>query len=331
MRLLHIGFALLLATAGYADIVTLKSGRVINGTYLGGSAREVRVEVGDQIETFDTSQVAKIEFGNGTAGATSDRNRPVLRRSDSNSDSDEGRPTLRRESTAPPASTAASNDGRPTLRREPSGGYDDAPPTLRRGGGGGEAPTVMRPGDTGPGAASTPASVAAARTPVEIPSGTNLVVRIIDAVDSEKASAGQTFRASIDQPVTAGGEILIPRGADALVKLVEAKEAGKLTGHAELTLALSSVTVDGRVIEINTQSITQESDSRGKRTATKAGGGAVLGAIIGGLAGGAAGAAAGAGAGAAAGTGVEAVSKGPKVKIPSETRLTFVLDNPITI
>jgi hypothetical protein len=311
MRLLHIGFALLLATAGYADIVTLKSGRVINGTYLGGSAREVRVEVGDQIETFDTTQVAKIEFGNGTAAAGPDRNRPVLRRSDS-SDSDESRPTLRRE-----PSTSASND--------------DGPPTLRRGNAGGDAPQVMRPGETGPGADSTPASVAAVRAPVEITAGTNVVVRIIDAIDSEKATTGQTYRASIDQPISAGGDVVIPRGADALVKLVEAKEAGKLTGRAELTLQLQSVTVDGRVIQINTQNITQESDARGKRTATKAGGGAVLGAIIGGLAGGAGGAAAGAAAGGAAGAGVEAVSKGPKVKIPSETRLTFVLDNPVTI
>jgi hypothetical protein len=317
MRLLHIGFALLLATAGYADIVTLKSGRVINGTYLGGSAREVRVEVGDQIETF-----AKIEFGNGTAAASSDRNRPVLRRSDS-SDSDEGRPSLRRDPSY------GSSDSRPTLRREPSPSSDDGPP-LRRGSGG-DAPQVMRPGDTGPGAASTPASVAAVRGPVEITAGTNIVVRIIDGIDSEKATTGQTYRASIDQPISAGGDIVIPRGADALVKLVEAKEAGKLTGRAELTLQLESVTVDGRLIQINTQNITQESDARGKRTATKAGGGAVLGAIIGGIAGGAGGAAAGAAAGGAAGAGVEAISKGPNVKIPSETRLTFVLDNPVTI
>ena len=323
MRLLNIGLALFLVTAGYADIITLKSGRVINGTYLGGSPREVKVEVNNQIETFDTTDIVKIEFGNGAPAMSSDRNRPVMRRSDS-SDSDPGRPTLRRE-------PSPSNDSQPTLRRDTASSSDDGPPTLRRSGNGGEAPSVMRPGDTGPGAASTAQSVAAIRPPVEIPSGTNLVVRIIDAVDSETANAGQTFRASIDQPITVAGETVIPRGADAMVKLVTSKDAGKLTGRAELTLALDSITVDGKVISINTQNITQESDARGKRTATKAGAGAVLGAVIGGIAGGAKGAAAGAGAGAGAGTAVEAVSTGPKVKIPSETRLTFVLDNPVTI
>jgi len=348
MRLLTFAFALFLATAGYADIITLKSGRVVNGTYLGGTPREVKVQINDQIETFNTSDIAKIEFGNGAPTVSTDRNRPVLRRADGGSDSssapsDSQRPTLQRDPTPAssssddsrptlrraPNSASTSDDSRPTLQRDPSG-YDDAPPTLRRGGGA-DAPQVLRPGDTGPSAASTAASVAAVRTPVEIPAGTNLVVRIIDAVDSETASTGQTFRASMDQAITVAGNVVIPRGADAMVKLVEAKQAGKLTGKAELTLALASVTVDGKVVEINTQNITEESSARGKSTATKAGAGAVLGAVIGGIAGGAKGAAAGAGAGAGAGTAVEAVSKGPKVKVPSETRLTFVLDNPVTI
>ncbi len=326
MRLLNLTLAFLLATVTYADIITLKTGRVINGTYLGGSPREVKVQIGDQIETLNTNDIAKIEFGNGAPVTATDRNRPVLRRADNGGDSasDDGRPTLRRGSSPP----STSSDSRPTLQRDT--GSDDGPPVLRRSGGG-EAPQVLRPGDTGPTAASTAASVAAERQPVEIPSGTNLVVRIIDPVDSETASTGQTFRATMDQAITVAGNVVIPRGADAVVKLVEAKQSGKLTGKAELTLALSSITVDGRVINIDTQNIVEDSASRGKSTATKAGAGAVLGAVIGGIAGGAKGAAAGAGAGAGAGTAVEAMSKGPKVKVPSETRLTFVLDNPVTI
>lgn len=349
MRLTFIGIALLLATAGYADIITLKNGRVINGTYLGGSPREVKVQINDQVETFDTNDIAKIEFGNGAATTATDRNRPVLRRagsSDSASTDDSSRPTLRRDPSPASSSSSSSDDGRPTLRRaptsasddnrptlqrDPGGSSDDGPPVLRRGGSGGDAPQVLRPGDTGPTANSTAASVAAMRQPVEIPAGTNLVVRIIDAVDSETANTGQTYRATIDQPITVAGSTVIPRGTDALVKLVEVKQAGKLTGRAELTLALASITVDGKVVNIDTQNIVEDSNARGKSTATKAGAGAVLGAVIGGIAGGAKGAAAGAGAGAGAGTAVEALSKGPKVKVPSETRLTFVLDNPVTI
>jgi len=89
--------------------------------------------------------------------------------------------------------------------------------------------------------------------------------------------------------------------------------------------------VDGRAIGVNTQTVSRESDARGQRTAKTVGGGAVLGTIIGAVAGGGKGAAVGAAAGAGAGAAAEVVTKGQKVKVPSETRLTFVLDNPISI
>ena len=155
--------------------------------------------------------------------------------------------------------------------------------------------------------------------------------RMIDGVDSEVNRVGQTFAASMDQPVVLNGETIIPRGADAVVKLVDSKESGKLTGRAELTLDLMSVKVNGQMVDINTQSVSRESDSRGQRTAKVAGGTAAVGAIIGAIAGGGKGAVIGAGAGGAAGVGAEEVTKGQRVKVPSETRLTFVLDTSIRI
>src|SRR5579872_4131814 len=55
----------LLAT-GIADTLTLKDGRTVNGTYLGGNSRQVRMEVGDSIQTFDIGRVAAIQFGSDT-------------------------------------------------------------------------------------------------------------------------------------------------------------------------------------------------------------------------------------------------------------------------
>jgi len=140
---------------------------------------------------------------------------------------------------------------------------------------------------------------------------------------------GQTFAASLDEPVMIDGQTVIPRGADVVVKLVDSKDSGKLTGRAELTLNLATVKVNGKLVDVNTESVSRESASRGQRTAKVAGGTAALGAIIGAIAGGGKGAAIGAGAGAAAGAGAEVVTKGQRVKIPSETRLTFVLDTPV--
>src|SRR6185436_17724694 len=116
MRLLQIGIAFVIAsTACMADTITLKSGRVLNGTYLGGSAREVRVDVGDQIQTVNVSDISRIEFGGGASASSS-----------SGWPQEESRPTMRR-STPPPPPPA-----------------DDAPPTLRRSDSRSDS-NVMRP------------------------------------------------------------------------------------------------------------------------------------------------------------------------------------------
>jgi hypothetical protein len=174
-----------------------------------------------------------------------------------------------------------------------------------------------------------PAPAAARRT--EVPAGTALVIRMIDDVDSSRDQAGQTFRASIDEPVVVDGRTLIPRGADVVAKLVEDKQAGRLTGRSELTLDLQSITVDGRPVDIVTSEVTQQGESRTRQSARRTGGGAAVGALIGAIAGGGKGAAIGAATGAAAGGAVQVMTKGPTVRIPSETRLTFTLTNPLVL
>ncbi len=174
-------------------------------------------------------------------------------------------------------------------------------------------------------------SGSAQRAAVEIPAGTDIVIRLIDSIDSEKNKEGDSFKASLEEALVVNGETAAPRGADATVKLVGEKESGKLTGKAELTVALAGITVGGRTVAVNSSSVSQESGSQGQRTAKVAGGGAVLGAIIGGIAGGGRGAAIGAGAGAAAGAGSQVFMKGQVVRIPSETILRFRTENPIQI
>jgi hypothetical protein len=295
MRLIYAGIVFACATLGFADTITLKSGRTINGTYLGGTARTLRIDDGRDVQTLDISDVARIEFSGGAPSmerSRVDRTQPR--------DRDDDRPTLRRadnSNNAPPA-----DDDRPVLRRTEG--------------------NVMRP-------ETAPPPPPPAMANFTLPAGTNLTVRMIEGVNSETNRVGQTFRASIDQPVMLDGNTVIPRGSDAVVKLVDQKDSGKLTGKAELRVALQSISLNGRVYDLNTQTVTEESSSRGARTAKVAGGTAALGAIIGGIAGGGKGAAIGAGAGAAAGAGAEVVTAGQKVKIPSETRLTFVLDNPV--
>jgi len=166
---------------------------------------------------------------------------------------------------------------------------------------------------------------------ITIPAGTQVVVRMIDPVDSQVDRTGQSFRASVDEPVVVNGQTVIPRGVDATVKLVASTQSGKFAGKTSLTLALQQVMVNGHMVDTYTESVTRASSSRGKRTGETVGGGAALGAIIGALAGGGKGAAIGAASGGAIGAGAEAVTSGQKVKVPAETRLTFTLQSPAQI
>jgi hypothetical protein len=261
MRILRIGIALAVATVGFGDTITLKNGQVLSGTFLGGTARQVRVDLGDQVRTVDVGDISRIEFGPGIS-----------------------------QMQAPPPPREEMRPRQDENRRQE------------------------------------------ARMGITLPAGTNFTIRMIDAVDSQTSQRGQSFAASLDAAVQdEDGNTIIPRGADVLVKLVDSKQSGKISGRAELALSLMSIKINGEMVDINTQTVSEKSTSRAGRSAGVIGGGAVAGAVLGGILGGGKGAAAGAGVGAAGGTAVELATSGQRVRVPSETRLTFVLDNPVRI
>jgi hypothetical protein len=228
------------------DTLTLRGGGTVEGTFLGGDARTIRMLVGEKVETFGVADVASIAFG----GAA------------------------------------------PTAEAKP---WADAPNRN------------------------------------EVPAGAMLVVRLIDDIDSERHTIGQLFRASLDEPVLVDGRVMIERGADVMVKLIDDKQSGKLTGRTELTLDVVSITVAGRTIGVATADVTQQSDSRTGQTARRAGALAAAGAVLGGIVGGGRGAAAGAAAGGATGAGIQIMTKGQRVRIPSETRLSFTLQQALPL
>jgi hypothetical protein len=173
------------------------------------------------------------------------------------------------------------------------------------------------------------------RSTVTLPAGTEISVMTNDSIDSATANEGQSFSADVAENVTnSAGRIVIPKGSEAELVLRKVRAQGKVTGNSELVLDLQSVKVNGRRYTISTEDVSQKgSDGLGanKRTATMVGGGAVLGTLIGAVAGGGKGAAIGAATGAAAGAGTEVLTRGKAVKVPSESRLRFRLDQPLQL
>lgn len=166
---------------------------------------------------------------------------------------------------------------------------------------------------------------------VTLPAGTEVPVILTEALDTKTAQPNDVFHATLAGDLMSNGVVALPRGASVLGQVVDAKEAAHFKGRAYISLDLTEVSAYGRHIDLQTDTFSKEGNARGKNTAEKSGGGALLGALIGGLAGGGKGAAIGAIAGGGAGAGVNAVTRGQEVQIPSESRLVFHLQAPVTL
>ena len=166
---------------------------------------------------------------------------------------------------------------------------------------------------------------------VTVPAGTRISVRLTDPLSSETNKVGDTFRGTLDNAISIGDKIVVPRDADVQGRVLAVKPSTHFTGNSQLTLEMTVLDINGKSFDIATNQWDKQGTGRGKRTAATVGGGAALGAVIGAIAGGGKGAAIGAGAGAAAGTGVQGVTKGQKIELPSETVLDFELAQPVTV
>jgi hypothetical protein len=190
--------------------------------------------------------------------------------------------------------------------------------------------TTVQP-DMTPAAAQAPAMEKPKPQPIVVPTGTALTVRLGQALSSKTSQSGQTFIATLAQPVSIDGRTAIPAGSTVSGTVVTAKEKGKFKGEGELSLALTSVTVKGHTLTIQTSVLDNTVKGKGKRTAVTTGGGAAGGALIGGLAGGGKGAGIGALVGAGAGLVGGAMTGNQQIEIPAESALTFRLSAPLTL
>jgi len=187
------------------------------------------------------------------------------------------------------------------------------------------------PADNPPAAAPAPPPPPPAPRKLIIDQGTQITIRLVDAIDSEKNQTGDTFHATLNAPLSSDGEEAVPAGVELTGHLVDVQSASKFAGKSVVVMQLDSLSSGGRKYSLQTDQYRKETASRGKNTAEKVGGGAVVGTIIGALAGGGKGAAIGAAAGAGVGGGVQAASKSQQIRLPSETVLNFTLQAPITV
>ncbi|MBI3939431.1 MAG: hypothetical protein HY315_01230 [Acidobacteria bacterium] len=272
------------------DTLYLKDGRLVDGTYLGGTSTTVRFRVDGLITTYQVSDVQEIQFGRVVMGSAGTQTSPGSPSSGSSAAAASVAPTRSGTAGAVASSGAASST--------------PAPPSDARVG------SYRR---------------VAQRDEYVIPAGAVLRVRTTQLVDSDNSQVGDIFGAVLDQNVVVNGELLAEPGSSAKLRLAQLEQAGEFKGRTVLTIDLIEMTVGNIAYELSASPVEEHGEGQGRKAAGKVAGGAALGAIIGAIAGGGKGAAIGAGAGAAAGAGVQVLTRGEKLKIPAETVLEFTL------
>ncbi len=167
---------------------------------------------------------------------------------------------------------------------------------------------------------------------VTLTAGTLITVRTVEALSSERNQTGDTFTATLDQPLVADGFVIAERGARLEGRIVSAQRAGRVTGVSDLSIELVQLkTSDGQRVPIETQTFVKHGETSKGQDAAKIGTVAAIGAVIGAVAGGGKGAAIGAGAGGAAGAGTVMGTRGKAAILPPETKISFRLRNSITL
>lgn len=162
----------------------------------------------------------------------------------------------------------------------------------------------------------------------EVPSGTDLDVRLERELSSRTAQVEDRFTATTVVDLYQGNDLLVPAGSTVRGVVSSVNKATRTDRKGSLTVAFDQITVNGKAFPMHA-TVQQALESEGiKGEVGKIGAGAGVGAILGGIIGGAKGALLGILIG---GGGTIAATEGKDVTLPAATVLRVRLDQPLQI
>ncbi len=177
---------------------------------------------------------------------------------------------------------------------------------------------------------ATPAQATSTATgrDVEVPSGTELDVRLTNTLNSGTAQVEDRFEGTTLVDLNIQGRTVIPAGSVMRGVITTVDPATRTNRTAKMTVSFDQVTVNGRAYPIRgtvTQAIQGEGiKGEAGKIATGAGVGAVLGGILGGVKGAILGTVIGGG-------GITAATEGKEVELPQGSVLRVRIDSPVQI
>ena len=160
-------------------------------------------------------------------------------------------------------------------------------------------------------------------TTVTIPSGTRLVLRTSDAIDSRRHQAGHRFRAQLESAIVIDGITAVPRGAFVHGRITQASQGGRAVGSSAMAIEFTDLMIDDQLFEIATEGMQSKTGNEAARTAGRTARSAVIGGLIGGRS--------GARTGAAVGVGASILTSGASINVPAGTILETRLRVAVTV
>jgi hypothetical protein len=155
------------------------------------------------------------------------------------------------------------------------------------------APATSTPATSQPATRTTTTTTPLGRNEVEVPAGTELDVRLSDALNSGTAKVEDRFEATTLVDLSVDGRVAIPAGAVMRGVVTSVEPATRTNRTARMSVSFDQVTFGGRSYPIRA-TVSQALEGEGiKGEVGRVGAGAGVGAILGGILGGFKGAMAG--------------------------------------
>jgi hypothetical protein len=223
---------------------------------------------------------------------------------------------------------APANQAQPNQAPPPPPNFSSAPGNLPN------PYTPLPPGPQQPnyGGYNAPPPAPAVPARLTLKPGTFVTVRMSQGLSSDHAQQGDTFVATLAEPIVVDGVIVAQRGQTVYGRVTQAQKAGRVEGTSKLGVELTGLTiVDGQQLSVQSQMINRNGPTSNGRDAAAIAGTTALGAAIGAGVGWGTGAAIGAGAGAVVGIAGVLLTSGRPTVIYPESVLTFRIQAPVDI
>jgi hypothetical protein len=158
---------------------------------------------------------------------------------------------------------------------------------------------------------------------ITVPSGTRLVIRMADTIDSKQHGVGHRFRGQLEGALVVDGVTVAPRGTFVHGRIAHAKQSGRAVGKSEMAIEFTDIMIDDQLFEISTSGLSAQTSGEGAKTAGRTARAAAIGGLIGGSS--------DAKRGAKIGLGASILTSGASINVPRGTILETQLAQEFTV